>query len=99
MALNLICVDESTRQTIDIPIRPRSVKDLKNDVHRKQFRSTDAIKLESESKHKIRFDRHQSSDSSAKTGNVKCKIRVNDTNRFENVYVSFKKRKVPTKCK
>lgn len=69
VALNLICVDETTRQTIDIPIRPRSVKDLKNDVHRKQFRSTDVIKLDSESKIKLRFDRR--SDSNVKTGKLK----------------------------
>lgn len=66
VALNLICVDETTRQTIDIPIRPRSVKEMKHEIHRKQFRATDLIKLDSESKIKLRFER---SASSVKTGN------------------------------
>lgn len=66
MALNLICVDETTRQTIDIPIRPRSVKDMKHEMHRKQYRATDVIKNDSESKIKLRLER---SDTSVKTGN------------------------------
>lgn len=38
VALNLICVDNTTKKAIEIPIRPRPVKDLLNDVN--QFRST-----------------------------------------------------------
>lgn len=65
VALNLICVNETTRQTIDIPIRPRSVKEMKHELHRKQFRAADVIKLDSDSKSKHRHDR---SDNSVKTG-------------------------------
>lgn len=60
VALNLICVDETTRQTIDFPIRPRSVRDLKNEVHKKQNRSNDV-----ETKIKLRFEKF---DSNVKTG-------------------------------
>lgn len=65
VALNLICVDESTRQTIDIPIRPRSVKDLKNEVHKKH--SNEVIKIDVDSKQKLRLDRIESS---VKTGKI-----------------------------
>lgn len=57
MALNLICVDETTRQTIDIPIRPRSVRELKNEINKKHNRSNDVIKIDLETKHKVRIDR------------------------------------------
>lgn len=68
VALNLICVDETTRQTIDIPIRSRSVKDYKNEAHKKQIRSSDVFKIDSESKIKLRFER---SDGSIKSGKQK----------------------------
>lgn len=61
-------MDETTRQTIDIPIRPRSIKEMKHDVHRKQFRATDLNKLDSQSKIKLRFDR--SGVSGVKTGKI-----------------------------
>lgn len=67
VALNLICVDDTTRQTLDIPIRPRSVKEMKHEVHRKQIRAMD-LKFDSESKNKSRLER---SDTSVKTGNKK----------------------------
>lgn len=62
VALNLICVDETTRQAIDIPIRPRPPKDTKNEMHRKHNRSNEVIKIDSESRNK-RLDR-----SDAKSG-------------------------------
>lgn len=67
VALNLICVNETTRQAIDIPIRPRLSKDLKNEVHKKHHRSHDANKIDIESKMKQRTDR---SDFSAKSGKI-----------------------------
>lgn len=51
VALNLICVDDTTRKPIDIPIRPRPVKDLLNDSQRKQNAPN-----ETESRHKERKD-------------------------------------------
>lgn len=65
VALNLICVDETTRQTIDIPIRPRPSKDLKNETHKKHNRLNDMIKIDLETKHKSRSDR---SEATAKSG-------------------------------
>lgn len=68
VALNLICVDETTRQTIDIPIRPRSVRDIKSEVHRKHNRlDGEGIKIGSETKNKSRHDR---SDIHVKTGKI-----------------------------
>lgn len=59
VALNLICVDDSTRKPIDIPIRPRPVKDLINEV--RKFKTTHSVndfaKIESELKNKSRLDR------------------------------------------
>lgn len=68
VALNLICVNETTRQTIDIPIRPRSLRDAKNEVHRKHNRSEGEVtKNNSDIKHK---SRHERNDASIKTGKV-----------------------------
>lgn len=71
MALNLICVDETTRQTVDIPIRPRSIKEMRHEVHRKPFHTTDVINFDSNSKIKQRLDR---SDNSVKPGNKRDSV-------------------------
>lgn len=65
VALNLICVDESTRQTIDIPIRPRSVREFKKEMNKKHNRSNDVFKIDLETKHKVRIDR---TDTNVRTG-------------------------------
>lgn len=54
VALNLICVDESTRKAIEIPLRPRPVKDLINEVS--QFKSTSHEPISPESEHKTKLD-------------------------------------------
>lgn len=56
VALNLICVDEATRKTIDIPIRPRPVKDLLDEMHHKKH----ILRNEVEIKSKVRDERKQS---------------------------------------
>lgn len=65
VALNLICVDESTRKAIDIPIRPRPVKELINEVRKlKPTHSlNETIKTDSEPKNKLRVDRKDVSKS------------------------------------
>lgn len=70
VALNLICVNETTRKTIDIPIRPRSVKDLKNEVIKKHTRSNDVVKIDLDSKFKLRIDRIESNVKSGKKNTI-----------------------------
>lgn len=55
VALNLICVDEASRKTIDIPIRPRPVKDLLDEMHHKKH----IMRNEAEIKSKVRDERKQ----------------------------------------
>lgn len=59
VALNLICVDGATRKTIDIPIRPRPVKDLLNEAQRKHNASSDKKYLEIDLKHRVREERKE----------------------------------------
>lgn len=61
VALNLICVDESTRKAIEIPIRPRPVKDLINEVRK----SGEMIKSDPEHKTKL-----ASKDLNSKSGKL-----------------------------
>lgn len=56
VALNLIC-DETTRKTIDIPIRPRPAKDLFTDIQRKRNVPSD---IEIKSKNSTRSERKDS---------------------------------------
>lgn len=67
VALNLICVDETTRQTIDVPIRPRPIKDVKNEVHKRHHRPNEVIKIDLELKNKQRLDRSNANMKSGKT--------------------------------
>lgn len=53
VALNLICVDESTRKPIDIPIRPKPVKDLLNDVNQLKKISHEPIQSDADAKTKL----------------------------------------------
>lgn len=57
-------MDETTRQTIDVPIQPRSVRDLKIEVHKKSTRLHE-MKIELEAKIKTKIEK---TDSNAKTG-------------------------------
>lgn len=63
VALNLICVDESSRKAIEIPIRPRPAKDLINEVRKSKNTSNDLIKSEIEYKTNL-----ASKDLNSKTG-------------------------------
>lgn len=65
VALNLIRVDESTGTAIEIPIRPRPVKDLINEVRKLKQPSQELIKSEDE--HKTKLD--SSKDFILRTGN------------------------------
>jgi hypothetical protein len=53
VALNLICVDDITRKTPDIPIRPRPAKDLLSDVNQFKCATHETIKIENEHKTKL----------------------------------------------
>lgn len=59
-------MNETTRQPIDVPIQPRSARDLKTEVHKKSNRLNE-IKNELEAKIRARVDK---GDSNAKTGKI-----------------------------
>lgn len=54
VALNLICVDDSSRKTVGIPIRPRPVKDL---IHETSKKANETTKNDSTSKNKLQIDK------------------------------------------
>lgn len=69
VALNLICVDEATKKTIDIPIRARPVRDLLDEMHHKKH----ILRNEAEIKSKMRDERKQLNH---KSGNHKPYIAI-----------------------